>query len=139
MSQLLSLFFLLVASQTSLAQDITGPKLPISALVVVSFPYGSSYFRPNAEQKEKLSAITNASMITVNGRTSTNTPSARDEALALARAVSARAWLVKHGVSPLKIMINYVSSGDFVADNSTPEGQRENQRVEIEAIYVPTY
>jgi hypothetical protein len=62
-----------------------------------------------------------------------------DEALALGRAVSAHSWLVKHGVSPLKIMINYVSAADFVADNSTPEGRRENQRVEIEVIYVQAY
>jgi len=57
----------------------------------------------------------------------------------LARAVSARDYLVAQGVSPLKIMINYVSAADFVADNGTPEGRYLNQRVDIQMIYVPMY
>ncbi len=78
-------------------------------------------------------------MVTISGRTSTNKASAKDEALALARAVSARAWLVARGVSPLKIMINYVSAADYAADNSTPEGRYINQRVDVELFYVPRY
>jgi outer membrane protein OmpA-like peptidoglycan-associated protein len=143
MNKSLSLFFLLASiSQSALAN---GPVLdpafdtPTSTIVAVSFPDSGTVFRPTAEQVELLADVQNASMITINGRTSTNTPSMKDETLALARAVSARSWLVRHGVSPLKIMINYVSAADFIADNSTPEGRYENQRVEIETIYVPTY
>ncbi|WP_242468398.1 OmpA family protein [Burkholderia plantarii] len=62
-----------------------------------------------------------------------------DEALALRRALSARSYLVARGVSPLKIMVNFASAADFVADNSTAEGRRENQRVDIEVVYIPTY
>jgi hypothetical protein len=29
-------------------------------------------------------------------------------------------------------MVNFASAADFVADNSTAEGRRENQRVDIE-------
>ena len=36
-------------------------------------------------------------------------------------------------------MINYVSAGDFIADNSTPEGRYMNQRVDIEVFYVPRF
>lgn len=62
-----------------------------------------------------------------------------DEALALRRALSARQYLIARGVSPLKIMVNFASATDFVADNSTPEGRYQNQRVDIELVYVPTW
>jgi hypothetical protein len=52
---------------------------------------------------------------------------------------SARSYLVARGVSPLKIMVNFASAADFVADNSTAEGRRENQRVDIEVVHIPTY
>ncbi len=55
------------------------------------------------------------------------------------RALSARQYLIARGVSPLKIMVHFASASDFVADNSTPEGRHQNQRVDIEVIYVPTY
>ena len=112
---------------------------PISTMVSVSFADNSAAFRPTASQLELLHDLQDAAMVTINGRTSTNKASAKDEALALARAVSARAWLVARGVSPLKIMINYVSAADYAADNSTPEGRYINQRVDVELFYVPRY
>ncbi len=77
-------------------------------------------------------------MVTIRGRTSTNAPTAQDEALALARATAARAYLVRQGVSPLKIMVNYASASDFIADNATAAGRLENQRVEIDLVHVPS-
>lgn len=112
---------------------------PVSSSVSVSFANSSTTFQPGPTNAVLLEAAREASMITINGRTSTIRPSKRDERLALARAVSARDYLVSHGVSPLKIMINYVSAGDFVADNGTPEGRYLNQRVDIQMIYVPMY
>ena len=47
---------------------------------------------------------------------------------ALRRALSPRQYLIARGVSPLKIMVNFASASDFVADNSTPEGRHQNQR-----------
>lgn len=110
----------------------------ISSTVSVSFADSSSTFRPGVSEATILATARDASMVTINGRTSTNHPSAQDEALALKRAVSARAWLIARGVSPLKIMINYVSAADFMVDNATPEGRKINQRVDIEIIFVPT-
>lgn len=112
---------------------------PISTMISVSFADNSAAFRPTDAQLELLQDVRDASMVTISGRTSTNKASAKDEALALARAVSARAWLVARGVSPLKIMINYVSAADYAADNSTPEGRYINQRVDVELFYVPRY
>ena len=105
-------------------------------MVTVQFANRSAVFRPSMDDESILSDAANAALITVRGRTSTPTPSAKDETLGLARALSARKYLISHGVSPLKIAINYASAADFIADNSTPEGKLQNQRVEIELVYV---
>jgi len=105
----------------------------------ISFSNSRSRFTPDSETREILLDAKDASMIIINGRTSTNQPSRSDESLALKRALSARRYLIKKGVSPLKIMINYASAVDYITDNSTPEGRLENQRVDIELIFVSTY
>lgn len=112
---------------------------PVSGMVSVLFADNSTAFRPTPEQAEMLVDAKDAAMVTINGRTSTNKASLRDEALALARAVSARAWLVERGVSPLKIMINYASATDYAADNTTLEGRKLNQRVEVEVFFIPRH
>jgi len=112
---------------------------PITSSVTVSFSNSSIAFRPDVASSVILETARHASMVTVNGRTSTKRFSTRDEHLALARAVSARDWLVAHGVSPLKIMINYASAADFIADNATPEGRYQNQRVDIQMFFMPTF
>jgi outer membrane protein OmpA-like peptidoglycan-associated protein len=132
-----SLLASITFAQSAMAQEPADTfGTPISSAVVVSFADSSSTFRPNTEQAAHLSDAKQAALVTLRGRTSTNTPSARDEALALARAISARSYLVAHGVSPLKIAVNFASAADFVANNLTPEGRRENQRVEVELVYV---
>jgi outer membrane protein OmpA-like peptidoglycan-associated protein len=132
-----SLLASITFAQSAMAQEPADTfGTPISSAVVVSFTDNSSTFRPNTEQAAHLSDAKQAALVTIRGRTSTNTPSARDEALALARALSARSYLVSRGVSPLKIAVNFASAADFVSDNSTPEGRHENQRVEVELVYV---
>lgn len=138
------LIALLVAGalvQPALAKGPAGAYFgePVSAMVSVSFANGSTAFRPSPDQVAMLHDLQDAAMVTISGRTSTNQASARDEALALARAVSARAWLVARGVSPLKIMVNYASATDYLTENATPEGRYVNQRVDIEVFYVPRY
>lgn len=109
---------------------------PVSNTLSVSFADGSVVFRPNTQTANILQSALYAAMVTINGRTSTSNPSPKDEALALSRALSARAYLVRAGVSPLKIMVNYASAVDFIADNSTREGRLINQRVDIQLIFV---
>lgn len=112
---------------------------PISSLVRVSFSDSSTRFQPPSDVVDVLTNAKDAAMIYVSGRTSTSKPSARDEALAFARAAAARAYLIERGVSPLKIMVNYVSAADYIEDNSTVAGRLANQRVDIELIFVPRY
>lgn len=128
-----------VLSQIAFAQSNDNFGRPISTTVYISFPSSSVNFRPGPDDAETLANAKDAALVAIRGRTSTAIPTAKDEALALARAASARAYLVARGVSPLKITINYASAADFVADNFTPEGRLQNQRVEIDIIHVPAF
>lgn len=134
---LASLLASMTFAQNAMAQVGTYHGTPVSSAVVVSFADNSSAFRPNMEQAEFLVDAKQAALISIRGRTSTNKPTAKDEALAMARALSARTYLIARGVSPLKISVNFASAADFIADNSTPEGRHENQRVEVELVFVP--
>ncbi|WP_455708812.1 OmpA family protein [Burkholderia seminalis] len=115
----LSLAFLVSAQSALAAGDAGNFGTPIKSGVSVSFPDSSATFQPTPEALELLADARNAAIIYISGRTSTLRPSAADEALALRRALSARSYLVARGVSPLKIMVNFASAADFVADNST--------------------
>ncbi len=146
MRKVVSLAFILAAlplSQTALADapsdSFSSFGTPISASVIVSFPDSSATFKPDAAQTTHLADAKGAALVTIRGRTSTNRPSAQDESLALARAISARTYLIAHGVSPLKITLTYASAADFIADNSTPAGRLQNQRVEIDIVHVPAF
>jgi hypothetical protein len=110
---------------------------PISSSVSVSFPDSSATFRPDDDATAFLAEASSAAVVYISGRTSTSRRSAADEVLALRRALSARSYLVARGVSPLKIMLNFASAGDFVAENDSPEARRDNQRVTIELVFVP--
>jgi outer membrane protein OmpA-like peptidoglycan-associated protein len=129
----------LTLSSWASAEYSVGFGAPISSLVRVSFPDSSTRFQPPSDVVDVLADAKDAAMIYVSGRTSTGKPSARDEALAFARAAAARAYLIERGVSPLKIMVNYVSAADYIEDNSTVAGRLANQRVDIELIFVPRY
>jgi hypothetical protein len=121
----------MIFAQGALAADYgTAHSTPVSSMVMVSFPDSSTTFQPPADVAAVLADARAASM---------NRPSARDEILALKRALSARKYLVDRGVSPLKIMVNFASAADYVTENITPEGRYQNQRVEIELIYVPMF
>lgn len=133
-SLLLGLFLL---AQTSHAQQGDSFGIPISTTVYASFPDNSAIFRPASDDLPALMSAREAALVAIRARTSLGKFSAKDEALALARATAARAYLIARGVSPLKITLNYASAADFAADNSTPEGRMQNQRVEIDIIHVP--
>jgi len=52
--------------------------------------------------------------------------------LAIRRAVEVRRLLISLNVEPERIRLFYRGAGNFVANNSTPEGKALNRRVEIE-------
>jgi len=104
-----------------------------SQTVSVLFPFNGTKFSPTINQTETLlPLLTNAKRIVVRGRTDGQHTSAADEQVALNRALSAQRYLVNRGVSPLIISVNYLSAGDYVADNNLAAGRTQNRRVEIE-------
>jgi hypothetical protein len=46
--------------------------------------------------------------------------------------------VIARGVSPLKIMVNFASASDFVADNSTPKGGARTSAWTLRST-MPTY
>jgi flagellar motor protein MotB len=128
---------LLLVVRSVLAQTDQHEGIPISSTAIISFSDGSARFVPSSGSSTLLEGARTAALISIRGRTSTNTATAKDEALALARAIAARSYLIAHGVSPLKISLNYASATDFIADNATVDGRQQNQRVEIDIIQVP--
>jgi len=98
------------------------------------FPYGGIALA-HADQPEWIELIERAKharWILIRGRTDGATHSKGDEGVALHRAINARNALVSHGINPARIRIDYLSGGDYLADNTTPEGRQQNRRVEIE-------
>ena len=127
-----------MGQQVVLAQNNEHQGTPVSTTVFVTFDNGGVAFRPSADSAATLAGARDAALVSIRGRTSTDIPTAKDEALALARAAAARSYLVARGVSPLKITLNYASAADFIAENTTAVGRHQNQRVEIDIVYVPT-
>jgi len=101
----------------------------------VHFPYNDTNFRLNADDSaEILPLLAKARRVEVRGRTDGKRPSTADEKIALNRALAAQRFLIGQGVSPAIISVNYVSAGDYVADNFSAVGRSLNRRVDIEVF-----
>lgn len=121
---------------THLPENAEARDTPTQELVRVfrfQFPYGGIALAvPQETAGEMMGLAARARSINVRGRTDGAVHSAGDEKVALNRAIAARDYLVKHGVDPTRIQLDYVSGGDYLADNATVEGRSRNRRVEIE-------
>jgi outer membrane protein OmpA-like peptidoglycan-associated protein len=73
-----------------------------------------------------------ANRIYLHGHTDAFVASDSGTQLAIRRAVAVRALLMTQDVSPARMRLFYRGAGNFVANNSTPEGKAQNRRVEIE-------
>lgn len=94
---------------------------------------GISDFNPSPWFEEALlRAAKNGTRIDIRGGSDENTRSHENEMVAKARATNARDYLVSHGISPDLVHTKYFPAGGFVADNSTPQGKRQNRRIDIE-------
>ena len=104
------------------------------------FPSGSTRIRIDASESADLILLARrADYIVVRGRTDADAPTEVDAKIARLRAESAKRFLVeKGGIPSNKITLDYLSAGDFIAENETPAGRAQNRRVEIE-VYVVTY
>jgi outer membrane protein OmpA-like peptidoglycan-associated protein len=73
-----------------------------------------------------------ANRIYLHGHTDAYVASETGTELAIRRAVEVRHLLISLNVEPERIRLFYRGAGNFVANNSTPEGKALNRRVEIE-------
>jgi outer membrane protein OmpA-like peptidoglycan-associated protein len=106
-----------------------------SNIYSVYFPYNSARFKlTSGEARRIIPALANARRIEIRGRTDGKRPSVADERIALSRALAAQRFLIGQGVSPAIISVNYVSAGDYVADNFAATGRALNRRVDIEVF-----
>jgi outer membrane protein OmpA-like peptidoglycan-associated protein len=109
--------------------------VPRSHTFSVYFSHNSATFRLSEEESgQLLSLLAKARRIEVRGRTDGQRASAADEKIALNRALAAQRFLIGQGVSPAIISVNYVSAGDYVADNFSAVGRSLNRRVDIEVF-----
>lgn len=101
----------------------------------VHFPYnGTNFYLSADDSAQLLPLLAKARRIEVRGRTDGQRPSTADEKVALNRALAAQRFLIGQGVSPAIISVNYVSAGDYVADNFSAAGRSLNRRVDIEVF-----
>jgi outer membrane protein OmpA-like peptidoglycan-associated protein len=106
-----------------------------SHTVSAYFAYNSTKFYLNASSARQLiPMLAKARRIEIRGRTDGQHPTSADERVALSRALAAQRFLIGQGVSPAIISVNYVSAGDYVADNFAMSGRALNRRVEIEVF-----
>ena len=77
-------------------------------------------------------AAGSANRIYLHGHTDAYVASETGTELAIRRAVEVRRLLISLNVEPERIRLFYRGAGNFVANNSTPEGKALNRRVEIE-------
>lgn len=104
-----------------------------------SFDFRSSDLKPEAKTQLENVAEAMAKNPSVNIRVEGHTDSVgsekRNERLSRLRALSVKAFLVKHGVEASRISTKGFGSSKPIADNKTEEGRAKNRRVEI---YVDT-
>jgi outer membrane protein OmpA-like peptidoglycan-associated protein len=101
--------------------------------VVLTFADNSSAVRMDDRLLRALcAAVRSAKRIFLHGHTDAFAASQTGTELAIRRAVEVKRLLISLNVDPQRIRLLYRGAGNFVANNSTPEGKAMNRRVEIE-------
>ena len=102
--------------------------------VIVYFRAGSAALTPagKAALTQSLAYARKSNRIVISGRTDSIGADNSNQSLALARAFAVRDYLRRRGptLPPLKV-IEARGRCCFIASNDTPEGRRQNRRVEI--------
>lgn len=105
------------------------------AIVHVYFPFNNTVFDPESELVNALLPIAkDALRINILGRTDSRIPDEGNRKIANGRVVTAKNFLVKHGVPENIIHTSPRASGDFIAPTGMEEGRKLNRRVTIEVI-----
>jgi len=104
-----------------------------TATVRVSFPTGSTTFRPDTETTTTLITVgKSAEKIIIRGRTDARVAGPADPGIAFGRAMAARKFFIEKGINPEKIKVFSKADGAFHVPNIGQESRMMNRRVEIE-------
>jgi outer membrane protein OmpA-like peptidoglycan-associated protein len=99
----------------------------------LSFGFNSSRIDATPEELQRVvDAARTAAYVVVKGRTDGLVETPGESAIARRRMAAMYAVLLKGGVDPHKIALQYQPVGDRVADNDTDEGRAANRRAEVE-------
>lgn len=116
---------------TIIKAELDKASAAIPKKVSVYFPFGSVTFKPTAEQADLITKnVAMSTKVKVNGFTDSIGDAGVNAAIALKRALSAKKYLMKEGVSEIRIRI-YSKSGQYDYTNETEEGRAMNRRVDM--------
>jgi len=113
----------------------TAPSAPPARNVVwtLHFAFDSPEIDATADEVARLAeAARAAAYVVVKGRTDGSIETPGESAIAQRRTAAMYDLLLKGGVDPRRIALQYQPVGDRIADNTTVEGRAANRRVEIE-------
>lgn len=119
------------------AQEIPAPINVAPMLFQLFYPYNESALSVTPQLRYDILQLSKgAQRINLLGRTDGATPTESDLLVAKYRALGVRDYLVKNGVSPTVIYVNFASATDYADNNWSYTGRTNNRRVEIE-IFLP--
>jgi outer membrane protein OmpA-like peptidoglycan-associated protein len=117
------------------------PRLDRLSLVIlehVTFKSGSSVLEPEAtkslEQASEALLYWSDVKVEIGGYTDNRGTDAVNKALSLDRAKTVRSFLEGKGIDASRLEVKGFGSSNPVADNTTPEGQAQNRRVELKKL-----
>lgn len=122
-------------SLVDLGAQVTRDEIRIALPGDILFAFDKWNIKPDAEATlTKLSAVIRAQperMVYIHGHTDSMGTDTYNQTLSLKRAASVKAWLVKSGLPPARMMVEGFGKSRPVATNDTPEGRQQNRRVEV--------
>ena len=108
---------------------------PQSKIFTIYFSLNSTKIKAEAFELQCLNSwLSRAKRIEIRGRTDGQQASLGDENIARGRVLAVQRYLIERGVPSTIMALNYLSAGDYVADNSLRTHRRYNRRVEIEVF-----
>jgi outer membrane protein OmpA-like peptidoglycan-associated protein len=110
------------------------PRAPARHQVIVQFMTGSAKLTPSGRAilDQALPTMRKATRIVISGRTDSTGGFDPNQTLALARALNVRDYLRRLTPSLAAAMVTEAKGRCcFIASNDTPQGRRQNRRVEV--------
>lgn len=109
----------------------------ICAIDLINFEFGkSSLDRSSKEYLDKIASLMKRSNVKIEIKGHTDNVGSEEYNMELSRqrAEAVYNYLIKNGISPSKLSFSYYGMSQPITTNDTPEGRKENRRVEFEIL-----